>query len=63
MHKNDKDEFRTAIEALLKYVGNSLVSVSFSWELGIAMNSLLPGSSQIMFCIWCVQNEHWRSCG
>lgn len=45
MHKNDKDEFRIAAEVLLKYVDNSPIFVNFPWEQGVAMNSLLPGSS------------------
>lgn len=45
MHKNDKDEFRIAAKVILKDVDKSLVFVSFSWEQGVAMNSLLPGSS------------------
>lgn len=49
------------LELLQKYVDNLLIFVNFPWELGVAMSSLLPGFSQIMFWIWCVQNEHWRS--
>lgn len=54
MHKN-KDEFRTATEVLLKHVDNSLVFVNFLWELGVAMNSLLPGSSQIVLDLVCTK--------
>lgn len=39
LHKNDKDEFRTAAEVLLKHADNSLVFVKFPWELGVALNS------------------------
>lgn len=41
---------RMNLELLWKYVDNSLVFVNFPWELGVAMSSLLPGSSQII--IW-----------
>lgn len=51
---------RMNLELLWKYVDNLLIFVNFPWELGVAMSSLLPRSSQIMFWIWCVQNEPWR---
>lgn len=51
----NKDEFRTATEVLLKHVDNSLVFVNFLWELRVAMNSLLPGSSQIVQDLVCTK--------